>query len=118
MWWEFGEKLAWLLTPITTILPARFVCQCEQRRLFCNQLGEAFWRWRDADGYKATRKRFSSVTRFWLSQRLMVPADLQEVLQLAGLRLSERTIERWLGEEEWAASIVYSGVRRYGVKAA
>ena len=115
-WFEFGEILASCLWPVTFWLPPWLQCRCEARRTAFNKLGERLWCWWDLQGYAATRGRFVKVVMFWASQKPVGASTLYEAIRMARIRISRRTMERWLGELP-LASFVQSGERVYGLPA-
>ena len=113
--WEIGEILAICLWPVTFWMPPWLQCRCEVRRLYLNRLGEKLWAWWDFQSYNATRRRFERVVLFWASQKPVGASVLYEVIRMARIRISRRTMERWLDELP-LASFVQSGERVYGLR--
>lgn len=112
--WEVGEHAAAVLEPIGKMLPKRLQCQCEARRAWLNIQGENWWKWIFRRGFARYHRRFRMLVKLTLLDKVTPKSELHAKLQGHGLRISERTMTRWL-EEMPVAWLVMSGEPWYSL---
>lgn len=113
-WWEWGEHVAAMLSPIASRLPKWLVCRCEERRAYLNSLGERCFKWLWSKQYAELKRRFQGVVLLVLERQVTPEPVLHDRLQVHGIRVSVRTMRRWLAEMP-VKSLVMSGVTQYGL---
>ena len=109
---ELGEHAAFLLSPFGRIVK----CRCEARRRWLNVQGERLAMRLWPRSHENLLVRFSIVIIQTLRRRVVPAPELHAKLRRCGIRISYRTMERWLAPFP-VASLVISGVKHYGMAA-
>jgi len=128
-WWEFGEHVASTLNAVG-LTEARWkrlaghypwlACNCDARRRWLNECGEAFWRTLRPESWYWFRYAWRKQVRYELFAGVMSATALSDSLSLTGDGTSFHTFTRWMEELErdgQVASITMSGQKWYGLPA-